>query len=99
MAVQYEWDCETVADGDSSQFEDGEVIDHSHGETFKSVVDWSKNNPPSPGFRHEIVLVRDNDDGRSWAYVVDDQLPEFFTDADGRDAARVPQRFVREVMA
>ncbi len=98
MTVQYEWDCETVANGDSTNFEDGEVIDHAHGASFKDVAAWSAANPCEPGFRHMIALVRDDDEGRSWAYVEDGRLPEFFTDADGADAARIPQRFVREVV-
>lgn len=99
MAVTYEWDCETVAAGDSEQFEDGEVIDHAHGATYKEVLAWSAANPPQAGFRHALVLVRDDDEGRSWAYVEDGKLPQYFTDADGADAAKVPQRFHREVCA
>ena len=97
MTVQYEWDCETVADGDSTGFEDGEAIDHAHGASFKEVKAWAAANPCAPGFRHEIVLVRDDDAGRAWAYVSGGKLPEYFTDADGADDAKVPQRFVREV--
>lgn len=99
MAVQYEWDCETVADGDTTTFEDGEVIDHAHGTSYQAVLEWSKRYPAEAGFRHQIVLVRDDEDGRSWAYVEDGKLPEYFTDAEGADCAKVPQRFVREVMA
>lgn len=97
MTVQYEWDCETVADGDSTNFEDGEVIDHAHGTSYREVVEWSNRHPAEPGFRHEIVLVRDDDEGRSWAYVQGGRLPHYFTDAEGADCAKVPQRFVREV--
>lgn len=95
--VIYEWDCETVADGDSNDFEDGEVISHLFGDSFQEVKRLSKLNPPEQGFRHEFVLVRDDEEGRSWAYVEGDKLPEFFTDADGADGAKVPQRFVKEI--
>ena len=99
MSVTYEWDCETVAAGDQD-FEDGEVIDHAHGANFKDVKKWSKSNPCAQGFKHALVLVRDDDEGRSWAYLDENgMLPKYFTDAEGGDAAKVPQRFVREVAA
>jgi hypothetical protein len=97
MAVIYEWDCETVADGESVDHEDGEVIDHCHGPSFREVSEWSKRNPCESGFRHALVLVRDDDDRRAWAYVEGGKLPEWFTDAEGNDWARVPKRFHAEV--
>jgi hypothetical protein len=96
MAVIYEWDCETVADGDTPSFEDGEVIDHCHAAVYQDVLKRAKTDAPA-GFRHEVVLVRDDEEGRSWAYVENGKLPEFFTDADGADASKVPQRFHQEV--
>lgn len=97
MTVTYEWDCETVANGDSPDFEDGEVIDHAHGASLAEVKKWAESNPPEAGFRHEFVLVRDDDEGRSWAYIEAGKLPEYFTDADGADGAKLPQRFIKEV--
>jgi len=108
MSVIYEWDCETVADGDQECYEDGECIEHSHGASFADVLRWSEANPPLLGTRHEIVLVRDDDADRLWAYAErivrhgkPDRymLPEVFTDANGDDATRVPKRFHEEVQS
>lgn len=92
MTVEYEWDVETVADGDSTNFEDGEVIEHYHCVTCAEALTRAAE-PAEQGFRHEVVLVRDDDEGRSWAYVTQNELPRFFTDADGADSSVVPQRF------
>lgn len=48
-----------------------------------------------------LVLVRDDDAGRSWAYVKDGKLPDFFSipEADGNEyetAVAVPVRFELE---
>lgn len=96
MTVIYEWDCETVADGESEDHEDGEVLDHFHAETYREVAARAATTP-EPGCRHAIVLVRDDDDRRAWAYLEDGALPSEFTDADGTDYARVPKRFHAEV--
>lgn len=97
MDVQYEWDCETVADGDSADYEDGEVLDHSHAATYREAAEFAKT--PEAGTRYEIVLVRDDSEGRSWAYMDGGKLPEHFTDASGKVRAKVPQRFRREMAA
>lgn len=97
MTVIYEWDCETVADGASADFEDGECIDHAHDSTYRAVKAYAERHQCEPGFRYQLVLVRDDDDRRAWAYVENGKLPEFFTDADGEDYSRVPKRFHAEV--
>ena len=97
MAVSYEWDCETVTAVESEQFEEGEVMEHYHDAKFKEVLKYSKGEPPA-GCKFAIVLVRDDDAGRSWAYLQDDgTLPEEFEDAFGRFEAKVPRRFHNEV--
>jgi hypothetical protein len=98
MSVAYEWDVETVSDGDTEALEDGEVVDHDHSATYKEALASSNGRPPS-GFRFEIVLVRDDDEGRSWACLDDGQLPTHFVDAYGAQVAKVPKRFFREVDA
>jgi hypothetical protein len=95
--VQYEWDCETVADGDSPDHEDGEVLDHCHGASYAEVREWSQRTTLHPGTRHVFVLVRDDAVGRSWAYVVDEALEPICFDASGLVAARTPARFRNEV--
>jgi hypothetical protein len=95
--VIYEWDCETVANKEHPDYGEDDVIDHAHGESFKDVRNWSSQWPPGDGERHELVLVRDDDDGRTWAYLHNGKLPEFFIDAYGVDRTRVPKRFHAEV--
>jgi len=95
--VLYEWDCETVADGDSPDYADGDVLDHCHGATYKEVREWSARTTLDPGTRHMFVLVRDDAVGRSWAYVEDESLDTHCHDADGSVAARTPVRFLNEV--
>lgn len=100
MTVIYEWDCELVADGDSEEYENEDVIDHAHGDSFRDVLATaeSRRARPEPGTKSAVVLVRDDDAGRSWAYLDDDgKLPEAFVDAYGREVAKVPQRFHKEV--
>lgn len=87
MAVTYEWDIEKY-DGD-------EIVDHNHrdivhefdGEELTLAV-------AEDGYR--LVLVRDDDSGRSWAYVTNGELPTDFLDAYGKIVAKVPQRFFKE---
>lgn len=98
MTVYYEWDCETVAAVNTDDSAEGDILDHAHGATLAEVLKWSKQNPPEFGTRHEIVLVRDDDDCRSWAYLdFDGNLPELFEDAAGTSLAKVPSRFHYEV--
>ncbi len=96
MTVTYEWDCETVTAVESADFEEGEVIEHYHAPKFKEVLKESKTAPPE-GCKFALVLVRDDDIGRSWAYLDNGVLPESFEDAYGRFAAKVPRRFHEEV--
>jgi hypothetical protein len=97
MTVIYEWDCEVVASADTEYLAEGDIIEHLFGISLLDVKLASRQFPPEDGERHEIVLVRDDDDRRSWAYLADGKLPEFFYDADGKPYKRVPQRFHKEV--
>ena len=95
--VLYEWDIEVVASQDSEANEEGEVLDHYHCDSYKEALLYVGTVSPPPGCRFEIVLVRDSDFYRSWAYVTDGKLAERFTDAEGDDCTAVPVRFIREV--
>lgn len=86
--VRYEWDVETL-DGD-------DIVDHQHSETLGTLPPLEQN--------QRLVLVRDfgNDlDGlveRSWAYVVNDRLPDcFFDAAETLTNSHVPERFRKEL--
>lgn len=94
MTVFYEWDVETVADGNSDSVEDGEVLNHTFCASLKEAAALASTFPDA-GYRYEIVLVRD-DDRRAWAYLEDGKLPQFFSDANGDDYSKVPARFVKE---
>jgi hypothetical protein len=99
MTVVYEWDVETVTAVESEDHEEGEVMEHNHCRSYAEAVADSLKYPPPEGCRYDIVLVRDDDDGRSWAYMMNDgNLPEFFYDAVQFPVARVPQKFVKEVL-
>ena len=100
--IVYEWDCEEVADGDSVSYEDGEVIDHFRASTYVDVLKASKAVPPE-GSKYRIVLVRDRLDKhdsvvcRSWAYLENGKLPEYFKDAFDRPIAYVPVKYHKEI--
>jgi len=86
--VSYEWDYETVD-------EDGDIIDHNHSESLSRYGESDKTDT--------LVLIRElgNDrDGmidRTWAYVKDGKMPEYFTDSAGVVGAKVPERFHKEL--
>ncbi len=88
--VVYEWDAESITDDEWE-----EVADHNHGETAMYVLQAQ----PLDGHRKHICLVRDANEreDRSWAYLEDGKLPEWFEDASGRKTARVPKRFHEEL--
>ena len=98
MTVFYEWDVETVTATETDAHEEDEVMEHYHCSSYKEARARAATKPDE-GCKHEVALVRDDDEGRSWAYVEDGVLPEFFSDANGCNTAKVPQRFVKEVVA
>lgn len=95
MPVTYEWDCETVATRDSDDFYDGDIIDHYHSDKLSDVIRFAKENSQD-GTKCEVVLVRDSDEGRSWAYVKSGLLPDHFDDAYGRYVAKVPLKYRKQ---
>lgn len=94
--VFYEWDVETVATVETEMHGVGGVIDHDHYDTYAEAIRLA-NSRPADGEEYKVVLVRDDANGRSWAYVEGGRLPEQFEDTYGRNVATVPQRFAREV--
>ena len=93
--VYYEWDVELVTDIESEDYERGEVIEHYHQASYADCLRWIKENNPGPGMRFDICLVRDDDIGRSWAYITDGKLDPFH-DADGLVVCSVPKRYQQE---
>ena len=94
MSIIYEWDIETV-----QNYEDGnnDILEHNHCKSYAEAVLWKSRQPAAEGISYEIVLVRDDYDGRSWAYVTDGALPEQACDAYDAPVGRVPRRFHDEV--
>lgn len=101
MVVQYEWDVELqvhyteVVDG-----EDMDVLEHNHAESLEEALSIATQEPerhPEGKTSYNLVLVRDDAGGRSWAYVEDWVLPEFFEDADGKQKIKVPKKFHKEL--
>lgn len=105
MAVFYQWDVEEVAnvdhqDAGGQDFEANELIEHYFQLSLKgSHAFVEKHYSGDNGLtRLDTVLVRDDNKGRSWAYLDDNGLlPEFFCNAWGKPTTKVPKRFHEEV--
>ena len=88
MKTVYEWDYETID-------EFGDIVEHNHAAKLSDFEDKDKSSA--------LVLIRETGSEtyglqeRTWAYVVNDQLPEYFTDASGANMHRVPKRFYNEL--
>lgn len=93
MAVFYEWDVEIV----ERNGEDLDVIEHLHQRNYQGTIDERTNRLDGPKHSYRTVLVRDDDAGRSWAYMEGKKLPEYFIDSGGADTHKVPDRFHKEV--
>lgn len=87
--VHYEWDVETVDEW-------GDIVDHWFVEGAQDALEYSRHmaNTPDTTRQYRIVVVRDDRQGRSWAYVDENNaLPSHFCDAYDLPVARVPNRF------
>jgi|688.fasta_scaffold335079_2 hypothetical protein len=97
MTVTYEWDVETHAVGDSEANENGDILEHEFCNSYAEALRTITTFPAETGERRVIVLVRDDDVCKAWAYMDGGKLPDFFADAYGNEDAKVPQRFHSEV--
>lgn len=87
MAVDYEWCCEVVD-------QHGDIVESYFALSCAGALSWVEDD----GREYQICLVRTCGEGyRSWAYMSNGQLPDYFADSAGHDTTRVPQRFHREV--
>jgi hypothetical protein len=84
--VYYEWLCEFVD-------EHGDIQEVIHANTYTDILRHTE----SDEFEVHVGLVRDTENSRSWAYIKDGGLPEFFRDAFDRKDAKVPKRFIVEL--
>ena len=87
--VIYEWVIETV------DIESEDILSVDHANTYAEALVQSSDQPDEGCF-YRIGLVRDDDDGRSWAYVEDGVLPSHFEDALNRRVAKVPQKLRKQ---
>lgn len=97
-SVFYEWDVEEVTDCETPENEEGEVMEHWHQESYADCLDHVARGV-NAGMRYEVVLVCNDPECRSWAYMDGNKLPEYFEDAYQHSTRRVPQRFHKEVAA
>jgi hypothetical protein len=83
MTATIEWLIEEIDEHD-------DIVNVNHAETYAQAVQFA--NGVS---KVRIGLVRDLPrlGGRSWAYIVDGKLPEYFTDAYDDNTARVPLKY------
>ena len=87
--VSYEWVIETV------DTESEDILDVNHTNTYSEALTDAAGRPDKGCF-YRIGLVRDDDDGRSWAYVEDGVLPSHFEDAMNCPVAKVPQKIRKQ---
>jgi hypothetical protein len=93
MTTTIEWLGEELVDGG----EDADIHDVMHAESYTSLVDMMRYST-----HKRLGLVRDRRSGhdalcRSWAYIVNGKLPEYFEDAGGAQVAKVPARYHAEL--
>ena len=98
MAVHYEWDVEQCNAIETEILEEGEIIEHWFQESYRELSEFMAAVVFDPAIDWQTVLVRNDDNGRSWAYMEDGKLPEFFEDAYQHRVAKVPKRFHAEIL-
>lgn len=95
--VSYEWDIEEWYYEDEKENEI-EVIDHNFADKLSDFPTIFLKNAVDQG---RLVLIRDDDNGRSWAYFSLTHTPEYFSvpESDGNyyeTNVKVPKRFIEE---
>lgn len=94
----YEWDIETVVSDDNVENQD--IVNHDHSDQLDfpdDVLRDAINGVQVCGHFTRLVLVCDDNAGRSWAYVESGELPTHFKCCYGDPAQRVPKRFHSEL--
>lgn len=96
MTVYYEWVVETV-----KEYEDGDndIIETQGNESYADAVQLAERirSGLQDDCHVDIVLVRDDDDRRSWASLYDGKLSEFAEDANGGNWGKIPKKYHAEV--
>lgn len=92
MSVYYEWVIEWI------EPVWGDVIDLDHRDTYAEALAVAVACPIKEDEEFiQIGLVRNDDHGRTWAYISEGVLPEYFEDAYGERRTNVPKRYLKEV--
>ena len=96
MTIIYEWNLETWETGD----DDPEVLYHDQYNRLKDIYNTIKC-PAEAGTIYKIVLYRDEYQYgslccRSYAYVLEGNLQEYFLDCYGKKVAKVPIKYINE---
>lgn len=100
----YEWDIETVTTPQEGVADwEEEILDHDHRdrlaefdpEDVKAALAGKVD--AETGHKLKLVLVRDSEQGRAWAYVEDKRLPSHFSDAGHRQTAYVADKWHDEL--
>lgn len=92
----YEWDIETV------DIESEDILDHDHRDKLSEygldqLIRAINGDRETPTTMTRLVLVRDTEAGRAWAYLNEwGELPNKFLDAYDKPVAPMPKRFVTE---
>ena len=94
MPAEYEWDIET--------YDEHGDIDHDHRSELSRYPAAVLAEALSRGSLSRLVLVRDvprawGHISRTWAYVEDGALPDYFSSDRGETGTRVPRRYKREL--
>ena len=98
MAVFYKWDVETMTSIEKDNHKKSEIVDRNCALSFAHAMSIAST-APDEGMAYQVVLVRDDDKLRSWAYLSDMSLPSYFEDAYQNYYGKVPKRFHNEVAA
>ena len=96
MTINYQWNLETW----ETKLDDPEVLDHNYHNKLIDIYNTIKC-PAEAGTIYKIVLYRDEYQYgslqcRSYAYVLEGILQEYFLDCYGKKEAKVPMKYINE---
>lgn len=87
--VVYEWDIETIDENE-------DIMDHNHADKLDRH-DKLKENERLVLVRDEFSSYDEDLESRTWAYVENGKLPEYFKDSANIQTTKVPVRFHKEL--
>lgn len=92
MPVSYEWTVELI---DAHE----DIVDSHYFDTLADAVEFSGRHDRSDDgiVKTDIGLVRNDDDGNSWAYIVDGKLDMYLRDSYQNALYDTPKKYLKEV--